>query len=206
MKRHLDLLPPDFRRRLLLRRAFVRWCWIAGAALAPLLAACAFEYVGMLDDRRAVENRLRRYRDVTDLQEEIRQSHREAAALRSQTEGLRVPDGGAGPLAVIGLVSRAAAEASEAVQVRQLTMSTAGTTAAATAPRTGPKAAPPAAAAPTTASVGGIGLDDAAVARFVDGLRTAGGAVELKSSSAQVVDGVPVRSFRIECVLKGPGR
>jgi hypothetical protein len=188
---HLNLMTSCAQCRLKIRRAARLWIsiWLLTAAVLSVFAYG--EWRATEDAARRKESLQRRHQPIArvtaltaDRQQQMRELRlREAAALH-----LAEPRS---VLGLVGAVSAAAEHAEKRVHVKQFDFTDAE--AFASNP-----------ASPGALRLTGCGSDDAAVARFVEHLRTLKPfvAVELKGTQARRSGELVVRDFQIECALE----
>lgn len=192
---YVNLMPQPLVWQALLRIRARQWAlaWCAAGALAVGLGA--WKYLEASDKElqlAAVESRCQSLRvvesELQELGQELVHLKRQAAALAAIQPEQRT-------LSVLGIVSQSAKRAEGRLQLQRLSMRVADQP-------TSSNGAPAAQAAGLSAlDLHGAALDDGAVARFVEALRSAAVfvRVELKSSSELLSAGGTGRQFQVEC-------
>ena len=199
MKTHLNLLPWSYRRGRLLRRRLIQWS--AAWTLASLVCGGIWwtGYRSYLAAQDAVRWRTEQYEPVEIMRGEIEQLRADIEELSDRETLVGQLAEERPPLTVMGLVSRSARGCDGRVHVERILLNRDGS-----AGRLGAKAAnTPAthAGGDSMLTIHGLGLDHAAVSKFVVQLSRSGAFdhVELKSSLQKIMAGDTLRGFIVEC-------
>lgn len=199
MKTSLNILPYALRRRQMVRRRLVQWCFVwAAAAIAASNVVYWTAYVPYQACLADMQTHEREYVPVKKLQTELDAMRaqmgdlqkREALALRLADD---VPD-----LTILGIISRAARRSDGSVYVEQMSLDRK------TPPATPDKQADSAGQKPYgVLTLRGAGVDNLSVARFVAALRDSEvfDTVELKSTEIHAASRMEARSYLVECVF-----
>jgi hypothetical protein len=198
MKTHLNLLPWRFRRRIIVRTRCREWA--VGLALACCLPAtwCFYTIVetrALLAELESVEEEATPFRNRLLQNEKLNAEMRRAGSRKELVTALRTTRS---PLQLLGLLSEHAWRSNGAVQVRGLqfiaehsgsdVVTESGGTLRGQEER-------------LRIGVQGVAIDDQAVSRFVQSLRTTGlfAALELRQTGDREIEQARVREFSIEC-------
>lgn len=204
MKTHLNLLPWTIRRRTIIRRRLLAWA-----------AVCVFSGVGMLVALLLVQADIRRSTTLLaeiDLQAEpVRRlvedrrklGHRIDVADRRRAL-VDVLGDSQHPLQILWVVSKSAHIKNGAIQIRSFEFDSYSVGIRKGVSKQRGRAAREQDSDVSTArklNLSGIAIDDAALSRFVTGLREAGmfEAVELRSAGNIALASGPAREYSLEC-------
>ena len=189
MKRHLNLMSDRSRFRESMRRRMRQWSWVLAFTALVLLPLGSFQWWNCRQERQQREI-------VEQLYEPIRALKKKNVQLQKQIEALRLQEriplvlSNEKPVSVLlGLVGKAVAESNGQVYVQHLHL------------QQDPIAAAISNQPSATVELKGLGLHGAAVARFVDSLRTTlpFSSVELASTQAVELHQQTRQTVTIRC-------
>lgn len=197
MKSHLNILPLQFRRKLLIRQIVPCWAcvWVGVALLATVVC---WKADGSLSAARAeleiVDARAEPLRQIVQRNQKTSDSLTVADQRQLLVDCLKAADK---PLQLVGLISATANTADGSIQIQNFQLTQGETK------LTGPSRNSTEDNGPRRMKLGlqGYAVDDQALSRFVSQLRATGvfESVELQTSSnVQLVAG-SVRQYIVEC-------
>ncbi len=200
MNNFINLLPLEYRRRVLLRRRLVLWAGIWAVSLVAAVGISVSKHAAYRDVRRKTEAAERAYRPLKELtqqcitmQKELDQLHAKGTLLGQLRDERPL-------LTLVGVASQSARQCRRRLVIRDLlfernTDQTKGAQTKGTLPETASKSW-------ASVTFKGDAKDNLSVATFVVGLRDSGlfRRVELKSSlGAKSSDDQKTRSYWLKC-------
>jgi len=196
MKTHLNLLPWQFRCRLLARSRVRHWSVVWAISCLILVGVCGLTHLQLEAGRRDLQVQRDKSAPLKALQTQNEQIRARLAQLHSHQSLLVLLDRTQQPLWLIGLVSRHARNGGGRLQVQDFSLKQLQP-----APRSRTEGIDRNDLAHLTLK--GIAVDDLAVARFIVGLRDSGifDSVELKSSIGTQVKNKSAREYLVECTF-----
>jgi hypothetical protein len=201
MTTHLNLLPIGFLRARLVRRRLALWSpvWAAIAALGAVNWWSSYTQCDAA--ARALEARERRYAPVQRMLAEISATRTRIEELNNRETMLGELSEPRPPLSGLALVGGGVAECQGRVRVNRFFLERRAGAAAPVGKRSVPVAQEPASAGRSMLTLEGTGVDNVAVATFVEALREteAFTRVELKSTNRSGEDAGAVRQFVVTC-------
>ncbi len=199
MNTHLNLLPTQFSRRLVVRRSLLLWSVIWVVTCTSSVCVGYQKFVSLRAAQRELERQTEKCAPLKVLQQENEQLAIRIDELRKKQYLLGELEDLYDPLQMVGLVSRSATNVSSQLRIENLTFERTETTSIA-----GTDQDQDDSKLPTIRLIlNGAATSDMAVSSFIVSLRDIGcfDVVELKSSSeAEVASRLP-REFVVECVL-----
>ncbi len=205
MNDFLNLLPLEYRRRVLLRRRLVLWAGIWAVSLAAAVGVSVSKHAAYRDVRRKTEAAERAYRPLNELtrqcttmQKELDQLHAKGTLLGQLRDKRPL-------LTLVGVASQSARQCRRRLVIRDLLFerNTDQTKGAQTKGAQTKGALPETGSTPwASVTFKGDAKDNLSVATFVVGLRDSGlfRRVELKSSlGAKSSDDEKTRSYWLKC-------
>ena len=210
MRKHINLLTLNYRRRCLVHRRLrqwsIAWAVVAAALLGGWLAERS-RWLAVMEDAEIHEQRY----------DEVRALRGEIARLTAQKKGLGNQQALVGrlaqappPLLPVALVSASAGKCQGRVAVRRLVYNQEAVPQAAASPPVAPTVARPDDRSAedrnrqsARLTLEGVGIDNVAIAEFVVGLRESGvfDRVDLKSAAASLTQAGIVTAYQVECGL-----
>lgn len=206
MKRFVNLLPWNYRRRQLVRRRLMQW---GAVGAAVLLAGAGWLGAGLVqraEVQQLVADLETEYAPVAELTAQLTQGRMELRRWEDRRKAAAALEETRPALTLLGLVSRCARACEGRLRIDQLSLQPRPPSPAAeprrpaSPGRTAPQ--PPRPSGPSaTVTIKGQALDNLAVARFVANLREtrAFQRVELKSTAEQPGGQGRLRSYLVEC-------
>ena len=196
MKTHLNLLPWQFRCRLLARSRVRQWSVVWGISFLITVGVCALTHLQLEAGRRELQVQHDTSSPLKSLQTQNEQIRARLDQLHSHQSLLVLLEQTQQPLWLIGLVSRHARNGGGRLQVQNFSLKQLQP-----ALRSGTEGIDSHNLAQLTLK--GIAVDDLAVARFIVGLRDSGifDSVELKSSIRTQVENISAREYSVECTF-----
>jgi hypothetical protein len=207
MKRHLNLLPWSFRRRMLVRRRLGQWSALGFVAVLVMGSVWLWEARALDRDEQSVEALRRRAAPTLGMQQKNQRGQQRLRSLEGGQSLLAELEPERMSFHLLAAISRGAGQCQGRIQVRHLSLERAlQPVKTATAPPAGDKTAakqPEVMEEVCKVSVRGIGTDNLAVAQFVAALRDSSlfHSVELKSTVGGSDAHEQGRAYHIECTL-----
>ena len=204
---HTNLLPLDFRRRLLVKIRLLQWSFVWGLSLIAFAALWAATSVDRQAQTRQLQTLERQCDPLRKMNADNKRVRARLAELEQRQSLLADLDTVQYPLLLIGIVSRGTHHSHARVQVRDFSLapvallSPKSTKSANQVKKKNEKQAEENVSARMRLTLKGIALDDLAVAQFIVALRDTGvfNAVELKSSLVTQLAGGQAREYFVEC-------
>lgn len=204
MKTSLNLLPKEFGRRLIIRRALVLWSSILLFACLAVIAAGYRDHAILSTARRELAVSEARCEPVRATLKENNIIGGRIAELRGRQTLLANLNRGRHPLQLVGLVSRSAQNVGGNLKVASLSYQITETVVQSdVGQQNNTGVTPPATIESIHLTLDGIAANDLAVSKFILALRESGyfRTVELRSSVRSELATGRTRSFRVDCTL-----
>jgi Tfp pilus assembly protein PilN len=203
---HLNLLPPSFRFKLLMRTSLRRWSLIWGTALGCAFAYCSLQSREVFDAANRMATLDVQCQPLRNLEQDATVQQERLAHLQAERQILEQLQPDEHSLQLLGLLAQAARRTRGKVQLQRLSyVAPAYPTSVAISPARQASEPPSAATAleapQATLSLQGLADDDDALAGFVATLREEGifQRVELKASSQLRTPNGSDRQYQLEC-------
>ena len=205
---HINLLPLNFRRRLLVKIRLLQWSLVWGLSLLALVALWAAKSMDRQAQTRQLQTLERQCNPLRKIDADNNRVRKRLAELEQRQSLLADLDTVQFPLLLVGIVSQGTQRSHSRVQVRDFSLApimevSAKSTNSAhqVKNKKNEKQAEENVSARMRLTLKGIALDDLAVAQFIVALRDTGvfNAVELKSSLITQLAGGPAREYFVEC-------
>ncbi len=205
---HTNLLPLDFRRRLLVKTRLFQWAVVWGLSLVAVVGLWAAKSVDLQSQTRQLQMLERQCGPLRKINAENKRVRMRLAELTQRQAVLAEFDTAQYPLLLVGIVSQGTHRSHSRVQIRDFSLAPVAQVSVKSTPAANQvkkindkKQEEENVPAQMRLTLKGIALDDLAVAQFIVGLRDTGvfDAVELKSSLVAQLAGGPAREYLVEC-------
>ena len=205
---HTNLLPLDFRRRLLVKIRLLQWSVAWGLSLVAVVGFWAVESVDLQAQIRQLQTLERQCDPLRKIDADNSRVRERLAELEQRQSLLADLDTVQYPLLLVGIVSQGTHRSHARVQVRNFSLAPITEVSAKSAQsahqvkkKNNETQAEENVSARMRLTLKGIALDDLAVAQFIVSLRDTGvfHAVELKSSLVTQLAGGQAREYLVEC-------
>ena len=205
---HTNLLPLDFRRRLLVKIRLLQWSVVWGLSLVAVVGFWAVESVDLQAQIRQLQTLERQCDPLRKIDADNSRVRERLAELEQRQSLLADLDTVQYPLLLVGIVSQGTHRSHARVQVRNFSLAPITEVSAKSAQsahqvkkKNNETQAEENVSARMRLTLKGIALDDLAVAQFIVSLRDTGvfHAVELKSSLVTQLAGGQAREYFVEC-------
>lgn len=202
---HMNLLPLEVRRRLLVKTRLFQWAVVWGLSLVAVVGLWAVESVDLQAQTRQLQMLERRCDPLRKLDAENKRVRERLAELEQRQSLLADLDTVQYPLLLVGIVSQGAHSSHARIQVSDFSLAPLSAKITKSKiqvnKKKNEKQAKENVSARMRLTLKGIALDDLAVAQFIVALRDTGvfNAVELKSSLVTQLEGGQAREYFVEC-------
>ena len=192
MKTMINLLPPAFRRQQLIRKRIIQWSSVTCVVLFAGWLSHWYEMHEHQAQAQRLEVLSREHEPTQSMMRQLVEMRQKLVDLQQQELIARELEHERDALVVLGVISQTAQETNGRLRVTKLELSNFQNVGPVGARGAGP---------PGALILGGVSLDNPAVAELLDGLQDSGifRHVELVALKERETDGVSLRDYELRC-------